>query len=236
MTAEFGSRERLSNAILGWFLGWAGGGLIAAAMIAVLSGSDVHWVANVLAVAFAAVGFGFPVVKGATAAGASHPKLEGLVWTIGFSVAAMMLVGYYVDSTGLAQPGDLNINTTETMRQRDEYFRTAHYPPEVVFATWVVVLTAGTCGLVSGVVNTGRTVARAWRPIVFAATVAAGIVAALVVAILVLSIAVHVIPAGLGSPMLLLGPFAAFAIGGMGGGSVAGLVIEPMRRVLLRRG
>jgi hypothetical protein len=72
---------------------------------------------------------------------------------IGFTATVVILAQFAAASTKLASLGELNINTTETMRQREASFRRYGQAPEVVSRVMLVLsvlVTFGTgCGFLS---------------------------------------------------------------------------------------
>jgi hypothetical protein len=139
------------------------------------------------------------------------------VWVVGFTIAGAVLMNIVGPHHRLAQPGDLNINTTETMRQRQASFDRWGRPPEVVasFISSVVVIVsfALVAGILSAIVGTTVETPQRWRAIpIFGLAAAVGIIAGLWV----------------GAATSFLLPVASFAAG-----CTAGAITERARGTLL---
>jgi hypothetical protein len=222
------------SVFLPWSLGWGLGLVMSAVAVVALREWRSYWLCYLIELGVALVAFGLPIRAGARRTGSRHPTTEAMIWIVGFTAAAVVLTNYYLANTALALPGDLNINTTETIRERNEYFSRPHLPPELVFSFSVVALFAGGCGLLSGITaRPWQGTTDLWRAAVFGASTGVAVLTALAVGALVVPIAAHVLSMAHEPTMQLLGGVTGFMTGGVLAGSVAGAIIEYSRRSLL---
>jgi hypothetical protein len=217
--------------IVGWGLGWGISVLTAAVAFAIGDWRAV-WGHYPVALVIGTIGFGLPVRLGAQRNGSRYPTVEAVIWVLGFTLAAIVLVDHFVAATQLAKPGDLNINTTETMRQRTEYYSTWHYPPEAVFVFTVLSSFGIGCGFLSAFVAQwpSRGIAQLASATGFAAATGLAVFVGLLLSGLGVSILGPTLSRAPGVPGGLLGVGTAL----FGAGCAVGAIVESARRALLK--
>jgi hypothetical protein len=109
--------------VIAWAAGWSLSVFIAVGPVVHLSGVQNFWFLYPLAPLIGSIAFGFPAYVGARSSKSSRPRWQALIWVIGFTATVVILAQFAAASTKLASLGELNINTTETMRQREASFR-----------------------------------------------------------------------------------------------------------------
>ncbi len=131
--------------VVAWGAGWA----VAAAMVALASGGiapgTFTWSNAVLIVFVAAAAFGVPTLYATRAAGARQAWLQTAVWATGAALAMMFWAygGARISADDVGGP-DVNVNTTETMRQRTEDSQnSSSWPEELVLAGRVLIRVLG---------------------------------------------------------------------------------------------
>jgi hypothetical protein len=146
------------------------------------------------------------------------PRRQAGVWVVAFLVAMSFVAEKFAQPHRLARPGDLNINTTETMRQRQLSFERWGRPPEdvdrLVFLILAVACFAVTSGTVSALVATTKRAPRRWQHALLFGVAAGG----------------SVIVGGL---MALFGAALYLPIAGFAGGCTAGAIVEFARTSLI---
>ena len=179
------------------------------------------WAAFFTALPVAALSVGIPVLLASRDAGARHPLVEAVVWA---GVLAVVAVVFVMANRPDSSP--LNIVTTEDMQRRNEYYRTWHYPRELVWFVWCLVAYAVVAGTASVFIQDG--IARTGKAVGLALAFGISITVSLVVALLLFVLALPVVLAFLGSPVgaiALIGdavvPVCAFASGCVAGAGIA---------------
>ena len=201
-------KPSLAAAVAIWAAGWTLG-----AILLVFAGTTVDVKAPAVAVLTAVLvglpAFAAPNYVATRMFGGRRPVLEALIWLGGFVV----MWGVYA---WVNVPPALNINTTETMRARQEYFRHHRIPPETLMALRSIAIYALVAGFASGVLNGSRAgwLGRLGHGVAFGAIVLASFAAA------------GYVFAILGSTMILLLVSPAIA------GAVVGAGITLGRRAL----
>jgi hypothetical protein len=164
-----------------------------------------------------AAAVGLPTFIAVQRNGSRAPRAQALVWVVGFTIAAALVLNTVRDHHRPGRPGEVNVNTTETMRQRQASFTRWGQSPEVmssfVFSIATIFGLAVTTGIVSGIVATKPTVRYRWLSVLrFGFAAGLGILAALWV----------------GAVASLFPPAAPFVAG-----CTAGAIIEWARFTLL---
>lgn len=203
-----------------WGMGWTVA-LVACFIAMVLLAEDRMLPVAFLLIALAALAaFGLPVFVSARRAGARAPILEAGVWAFASFLAMSIIADTYAVPHRLARPGDLNVNTTETMRARQQSFDRWGLSPEAIERRVTLVSAIGTFAVASGFCSAllggvpGRR--RKWSSVfTFGLTAALAVYAGAAVG--VLAVATY---------MFL--PAAGFA-----GGCTAGVIIERAKSALL---
>jgi hypothetical protein len=224
---------------MAWGSGWCVG-VVGASIGLALSVSGASWILYPLVPVVGAISFGFPSYVGARRARACHPIAQAIIWIIGFTAAALVLAQFYVASTRLASPGDLNINTTETMRRRVDYIGRFGHPPEVVFAAAfvlaVLVAFAAGCGFLSGLTATSS--ARGFndtvRALVFGGATCVAVFTGLLLLVVGGPYLVHLMSVSRNPRLELAGFVLGVVASGFVSGCASGAIVETARRALLR--
>ena len=138
-------RPSLAGAVAVWAAGWTLGAIVWACAL-IVTDIKVPAAAVVTALLVGLCAFAFPNYVAARMFGGSRAALEALVW---LSLFVVMWAVY----AWINVPPALNINTTETMRAREEYFRNHSMPPEMWMALQAVAIYALAAGFWSGVLN-----------------------------------------------------------------------------------
>jgi hypothetical protein len=203
-----------------WGIGWSVGAIAFLAALAVFAKERAWWVSFLLLPTAGAAAFGLPTYVGARRTAARAPLMQAFVWVAGFTIAGAFVMNDLSDRHRLAKPGELNINTDESMRERQRSFARWGRPPEVVASLFLSVGVVISFSVVSGIVsaNIGTdagTPQRAVASTLFGIAAAFGIIIGLWVGAVTTS---------------LLLPAAGFA-----GGCTAGAIIERARTKLLSR-
>ena len=182
---------------------------------------------------------GIPTYLGARRNRSHRPIVQSLVWVASFAVAAVMLSEHYLERTALAQPGELNINTFETMRERQASFDRWGVAPEVVSSfmlTLTVVVASSFCGgLLSALVGSGWGRTRLMRGMLFGLATAVATTAGLaLIPVGTYVLAIAMVFAGRPPVLLFLAPLpGGFVIAALLAGCLAGSIIEYARAALL---
>jgi hypothetical protein len=195
------------------------------------------WSNAVLIVLVAAAAFGAPTLYATRAAGARHAWLQTAVWATGAALA-MMFWAYGAAQISADDVGgpEVNVNTTETMRQLTEESQSASsWPEEVVLAGRVLIAFAALCGITTGMIAAK---CKGVSPVVAAVGFAVAAAVAVATGGLLLIIVVPI--AGQLSTMAQTGPIAGTvsAISGIlfgvfVAGAGAGAIVESARGLLL---
>jgi hypothetical protein len=201
-----------------WGIGWTVGAIALVLAFWLFTERRVVWLSFLLLPTAGASSYGLPTIVGIHRTGSRAPWLQAFIWVLGFTIAAAVLMDACADQHRLAQPGDLNINTTETMRQRQASFDKWGMPPErvasLLFSAVVIISFALASGSVAAIVASEVTTPHRWLAIpLFGLASAGAIIAGLWVGALFAS----------------LFPLAA----GFAGGCAAGAIIEGARAMLL---
>jgi hypothetical protein len=150
-------------------MGWTVGAIALGVAFWLFAQERALWLSFLLIPAAGAAAFGLPTFVGARRTGSRAPVLQAFVWVVGFTIAGALLAKEFGDHHRLARPGDLNINTTETMRERQASFNRWGKPPEVMaslfFSVAVIVSVAVASGIVSATVGTHSATPGRWRAI-----------------------------------------------------------------------
>lgn len=229
---EYDARVR---AIIAWGVGWCIGAAIFTMGFLVLATRRVEVVDALLILFASAVSFGGPAYFAARRDGSRQPIVQALVWIIGITTAGMVLSDYYLAQTALAQPGELNINTYETMQARQASFDRWGVPPETVssfvFTCAVVIASTFASGLLSALV-VSRGMAGIIRAALFGLASTVAITAGLVMVPIVTYVLLPVLTFGGGSKALPPLP-SSYALAALVAGCIAGSIIQYARATLL---
>jgi len=230
---EYDARVR---AIVAWGVGWCIGAVIFAMGFVLLAAFRAEAIEALLVLLASAASFGGPTYFAARRHGSRQPFVQALVWVIGIAVAGIVLSEYYLAQTALAQPGDLNINTYETMRARQASFDRWGVPPETVssFAFTFAVVIASTfgSGLLSALVAGGWGIAGVIRGTLFGLAGVIAITAGLVLVPIGTYVLALVMSFGDGPRPFPRLP-SSFALAALLAGCAAGAIIEYARAALL---
>lgn len=150
-----------------WGAGWA-----AASLLIYAFGTTLDlWRPGITCLATVPVGaamFGVPIYRSARSAGGRFPKAEALVW-----VAALVVLTVAFAAANRPSVAAVNAVTTEEMRSRSDYYRTWHYPRELVWGFWSVVMYSVLCAGVTLLLEwRGRIALGISRAMVFATCIA----------------------------------------------------------------
>lgn len=225
--------------IAAWAIGWCVGAMVFAVAFAVLAVQRTEWMVALLVLPASLAAFGFPTYIAARRNASRRPIVQALIWTIGAAAAGMVLSHHYVAETALASPGDLNINTTETIRARQASFERWGVAPEVVdsYVFSLEIIIAGCFGsaLGSTLVAAAWEVKRLIHGMLFGLASAIAVVAG--VALLPIGTYMFAMILLVGTPPVLHARVlpTAFALTTMVAGSLAGTIIEYTRPAPSRR-
>lgn len=205
----------------------------------VLAARRAEAIEALLVLLASAASFGGPTYFAARRHESRQPLVQALVWVVGIAGAGIVLSEYYLAQTALAQPGDLNINTYETMRARQASFDSWGQSPETVSSfvfTFTVVMasTFGT-GLLSALVASGWRIAGVIRGTLFGLASAFAITAGLVLVPIGTYVLTLVMVFG-GGPRSLPPLPSSFALAALLAGCAVGAIIEYARAALLVNG
>lgn len=229
------------RAVAAWAMGWAIG--VAAFLVGfvVLGTRRAEAITTLIILFGSAAAFGLPNYVASRQARSKRPLVQALVWFVCFAVAGILLSKYYLAHTGLALPGELNINTDETIRARQASFDRWGVPPEtvssVVFTFDVLVASCLASGLLSALVASGWGVTRLIRGMLFGVATTVAIVAGLFVVYLgTYGFGLVMAVARVRLAMSWLAPVPmGFALATILAGCVVGSIIEYTRSILLPR-
>jgi hypothetical protein len=225
--------------IVAWGTGWAVGVVLTIVGIAVALALRGAWAPFLVSSMVGLAVVGFPMLTGARRSGSAHPEAQASIWVMGFAAAAAVLISHAAPE--MAAPGTLNINTTETMQRRQQYFDAFGRSPEDVFEILYRFLVLATfsagCGLLSGVTATWplRRLAGLGKATAF------GLITGLAFAIglWLTVVGVYVLGALLTwagpTSAALIFPPTVVLIAGFAAGCAVGSVVEWARGALLRR-
>jgi hypothetical protein len=177
-------REMRWHPVPFWGMGWTLGAITLGIAFWLFAEKRAVWLSLVLIPPAGVVAFGLPWLIGALRAGSRSPHMQALVWVVGFTIAATLLMNTLGSHHRGAEPGDQNTNTFETMVQRQSSFDKWGRPPEVVasflFSVAVIISFAGASGIVSAMVGAQPATPQPWRAIPsFGLTAAVGIISVL---------------------------------------------------------
>ena len=110
-------------------LGWTVGAIALGVAFWLFAQERAYWLSFLLLPTAGAVAFGLPTFVGARRTGSRAPLVHALVWELGFTIAAALVMNEFGDRNRPAKPGDLNMNTSETIRQRSSEFSPGHFDP-----------------------------------------------------------------------------------------------------------
>jgi hypothetical protein len=163
------TREMRWHPVPFWGMGWTAGAVALGVAFWLFAEQRAVWLSFLLLPIAGAAAFGLPTYIGARRTGSRAPSAQAFVWVVGFTIAGVLLMNTFGDHHRLAEPGDLNINTRETMRERQASFDRWGSPPEVVasffFSVAVIISFAITAGMVSAIVGTQRVTPQRWRAV-----------------------------------------------------------------------
>jgi hypothetical protein len=125
-------RQELHPALAAGF-GWTFALVFAGVLFSTADPADLGLRQIIGAAVIGLAAFGMPMGALARRHGSRAPSRERLIWTIVVTVTTLILIDQAA-SVNLASPGELNINTTETMRERQASFDRWGRPPEDVQA------------------------------------------------------------------------------------------------------
>jgi hypothetical protein len=224
--------------VVAWGAGWTAGLVLTIAGITIALALRTAWAFSLVSWIVGLAVLGFPMLTGARRSASAHPAAQAAIWVIGFAAAVAVLI--YHAAPEMAAPGTLNINTTETMQRRQQYFDAFGRSPEDVFEMLyrflVLAAFSAGCGLLSGVTATWprRSLARLAQATAFG--VITGLAFAMGLSLTVVGVYL------LGAALAWAGPTLAdwvfppvlVLIAGFSAGCVVGSVVEWARRALLR--
>jgi hypothetical protein len=226
--------------VLAWGLGWSAGlFLIALYFWAIVMDHGWPQYPLLLSAGFAALGW--PMYISARDQRSARPRTEAILWVIGFVVLVSVLTEYQPAAARLASPGEVNVNTTESMQRREWYFHTFHRSPEqigqIVFVFAAISMFGAGCGLASGAAATWSWAGRKkfMHSIAFGAATSAAVLTATVAMFAAISIVPFILALSMRSVSGRLGFLAGLLVSGFLGGVTAGWIIHSARRGLLIR-
>lgn len=224
------------RSIAAWGFGWCVGAIIL--LLFVLDATRAQPIAAVLFVAAGAAAFGVPTHLATRPYGSGRAIGQALIWVIGFAVAGALLSDHYLAQTGLASPGDLNINTDETMRARQASFDRWGVEPDVVssvaFTFTIVTAFCFGSGTLSALIASGWGIKRMIRGMLFGLVTTVAVIAGFVLVPIGTYVLALVLSFG-GAPRDLrwLSLPGGFALAALLAGGIAGTIIESGRAALL---
>jgi len=112
------TREMRWHPVPFWGMGWTAGAVALGVAFWLFAEQRAVWLSFLLLPIAGAAAFGLPTYIGARRTGSRAPSAQAFVWVVGFTIAGVLLMNTFGDHHRLAEPGDLNINTRETMRER----------------------------------------------------------------------------------------------------------------------
>jgi hypothetical protein len=201
-----------------WGMGWTVGAIALGIAAWLFEEKRAVWLSFLLLPTAGIAAFGLPTVIGAFRTGSRAPWAQAFIWVVGFTIAGVLLMNTFGDQHRLAEPGDLNINTSETILQRqasfDKWGRSPEEMASFFFSVAVIITFAVAAGILSAIVGTQAAALHKWLAIpLFGLAAALGIVVGLWVGAVLASIFL---------------PFAGFAAG-----CTAGAITERARSTLL---
>ena len=98
--------------------------------------------------------FGLPAFVAAYRTRSDRPSTQAVIWIAAFFIAMCPVALAYAQPHQLARPGDLNINTTETMRQRQQSFDRWGVPPETIERHLLVLKAVASFAFLGGAFST----------------------------------------------------------------------------------
>jgi len=160
------SQSRRWDAIPVWGTGWFVAVFVLVSAIWFVDQDRAVWLAFLLLPVAGAAAVGLPTFMAVRRNGSRAPRAQALVWVVGFTIAAALVMNTIRDHHRVGRPGEVNANTTETMRQRQASFSRWGQSPEVMASFFFSIATifslAVTTGIVSGIVATKPTAPHRW--------------------------------------------------------------------------
>lgn len=206
--------------VLNWGVGWTVGPVFYFGGFALLVHERMPSVAFLLIGLAGACAFGLPAIIAARRTNSRTPMLQGLAWVACFFVAMSMVALTFAEPHQMARPGELNINTTESMLERQQSFDRWGLPPEAIARRNLLRAAVLSFAFAGGVFS--ALIAGAHRP------------AWTVVAVLTSGLAAGAgVMLGAYVALFMAATYFLLPVAGLGGGCVAGTAIEPARRLLL---
>jgi hypothetical protein len=182
------------------------------------------WVRYVLLTAAACLALVPPNYRGAKARGSRHPVGEATVWAAGAVFVVLALMRQYDLATGLAAPGDLNVNTTETIRHRQQLADWGLVQPGLLMAV-TAPLAIMAVALLAGMLGCGGPSA-VRRALGFSVCATAGIVLGVVSGAVAAPIIGHLASMGSQGPVEIVAAATGFVAGAAAAGGIAGTLVE----------
>lgn len=156
-----------------------------------------------------------------------------MVWVVGFAVAGLLLWDRYLAETGLAPPGALNINTTETMQARQASFDRWGMEPEavssVIFTLAIVTGFGFASATLSSLLGSGFGGRRILRATLFGLISAAAVVAGCAVLPIAGYLLTIILSLGTIGPLKGLSLPGGFVLATLMAGGSAGAIIDRAR-------
>lgn len=212
--------------VIAWGVGWAAGIVVVGA--AVLAAQwRVPWVLYSLVLVIGALSFGLPARLNAKRRGRKRANAEAAVWIIGFWLAGCALLYSFGPPGQLASETDVNLVTTEEIRQRNQRSEGPHFPPDAVAAFCVIAGFGFAGGSLSSLIGSASSGQRRWM-----AALQRGVRAtvAVPVGVVVGVIAIPILGQVLSGPEApgpeLLGLLVGLLAGGFAGGVAMGAILE----------
>ncbi len=157
------------DAIPVWGTGWFVAVFVLDTAIWFADQDRAIWLGFVLLPVAGAAAVGLPTFMAVRTNGSRAPRAQALVWIVGFTIAAALVMNNVLEHHRLGRPGEVNVNTTETMRQRQASFSRWGKSPEVMasffFSIGAIFSLAVTTGIVSGIIATTPTAPHRWPSI-----------------------------------------------------------------------
>ena len=223
--------------VVAWGAGWA----VAACMVALASGGispgAFTWSNAVIIVFVAAAAFGAPTLFATRAGGSRRAWLQTAIWATGAALAMMFWAfgAARISADDVGGP-DVNVNTTETMRQRTADSQNASsWPEELVLAGRVLVAFSALCGLATGLIAAQRRgVSRVVAALGFAVAAAVAVTTGGLLMIIVVPMTGQLTSIGPPGPIAgMVGAISGILLGVFVAGSGAGAIVESARGFLL---
>ncbi len=182
-----------------------------------------------IAIPIGIAAIGIPVYVSGHSTGARHPRLESIVWVLTGVISTVLFVT-------LPKLGASSVNavTFDDISRRNEYYKSWHYPRELVRFLWCLVTYSIVCGTTSALLELwpNRKVTIVVRAFAFSACIAGSVGAGLLIFVIATS---FLMPFAMGG--IVPGAFInvmAPALPGFCGGFVAGAGILLSRRFVAR--